>query len=164
MHRCALFLAVGALGLSASAPAAPIINGSYIVSTENRCQIVENVDSTTGVITLKNAGDEAVGAVTMTFHAFARVYTFSGFGGDGSNVVAEFSDGSRKGNFAKLSPISGSGTYSNDDTTLYLNGTTPPYQVIYGPVVNGSVQSFIGVSVGTQGTNRCIEEIIAHHQ
>ena len=168
MRRLFLLSISGTLGLALSATAAPIVSGSYLTSITSSCQAIVTVDSGTGLFTFKNRGalgNTIGGPGTLAFNPDGATFSQAGISYGMTNVLENFTDGSKKGYKVKSGPISASGTYSNTDTTLTLigSGVTSVYDTVYGSVdQNNIAHAFVATT--KYDDDHCIFTIQAQSQ
>jgi hypothetical protein len=168
----ALIVATAIATAAPAAAAPPLLSGNYMASETMFCQILANVDSGTGQITIQNANKQQAAMLVhvFAFDSDAGTYSINGWASDESVIYVKFPDGSHAGHHARDFPAnSNSGTYSNTDTTLTLTstaGVTVNFKIVYGPAEGGVAQSFAALLQhdGQKFIKTCIDNIVAHHQ
>jgi hypothetical protein len=114
--------------------AVPSLSGDYVLTLINNCvQSGSSVSQTTA---------------TATFDADAGTLSFSGFVADGNPIV--------------LTPVTGSGAYSNTKTTVVFAGTT--YKAFYGATKKGVAQYVSMIAIVAGGSGNCANQATLVHQ
>jgi len=139
------FVAIALVLCCSSASATPLLSGNYAVSLREYCQVIADVDKSTGVTKFardSTQGNEVFSLTTMNFNQAQGTYSWNGVSEFVSGVLEQFSDGTKKGHQGNSSPFTESGSYSNNDTTLTIDGVV--YDLVYGHVdQNGIADGFI---------------------
>jgi hypothetical protein len=133
--RHLLLTAAAACLLCPAAMAATSLSGAYAVSYLQTCQVVVNVDKTTGAVKFDKQstdGEDASGPGLIIFDPEEGTFDWSGTINGVSVVLEQFSDGSKKGKQGNSSTFDQPGTYSNDDTTLSLGSII--YDIAYSGI------------------------------
>lgn len=118
-----------------SAMAATNLSGSYAVSYLQTCQVVVDIDKTTGAIKFNKQsteGTDASGPGTIVFDPEEGTFDWNGTIDGVSVVLEQFSDGSKKGKQGNSYTFDETDFYSNTDTTLTLAGVV--YDIAYSGI------------------------------
>ncbi|HEY1613774.1 MAG TPA: hypothetical protein VGF97_08800 [Rhizomicrobium sp.] len=136
-----LFLILsGACLLCASAEAATTLSGNYAVQYIQSCQVVVNIDKTTGTVAFDKQSTDGFNNSSPGVIAFDQAdgtFTWNGTTDAVSVVLEQFSDGTKKGKEGQSAPFGESGAWSNTDTTLTIDGSV--YDVVYSGIDGGGV-------------------------
>ncbi|HEY3779428.1 MAG TPA: hypothetical protein VGL35_15355 [Rhizomicrobium sp.] len=130
-----LLTAAAACLLCPAAMAATSLSGAYAVSYLQTCQVVVDVDKTTGAITFNKqstGGADASSPGLIIFDPEEGTFDWSGTVNGVSVVLEQFSDGSKKGKQGNSYAFDEPGVYSNDDTTLTIGGVV--YDIVYSGI------------------------------
>jgi hypothetical protein len=146
MHRTIFVAAVAAIvfGTTSAALPAPILSGSYIITSRHHCQEVLVVDiNKSGLVDSVNLGPGSNGdtqlLLTATFTPKKGKLAFTGFVDDGSNFLLQLtgSQQATQGEVLSEQPNNGSTTYSNTATTLTIGSSV--YNAMYGQVDDNGI-------------------------
>ncbi|HEX4159327.1 MAG TPA: hypothetical protein VHY79_12710 [Rhizomicrobium sp.] len=141
-----LFLAAStACVICSSAMASTGLSGNYAVQYSQTCQIVVDVDKTTGAVSIDKYSTGATIAASPGVIAFDQAdgtYAWNGEINGVSLVLEKFSDGSKKGSEGGSYAFAENEIYSNTDNTLTLDGSV--YDVVYSGIdENGIAHGFM---------------------
>ncbi|HEY8699164.1 MAG TPA: hypothetical protein VIM02_16290 [Rhizomicrobium sp.] len=156
----------------ASAAATPILSGAYTVIAHNFCQqrLTADFNGSGTVDALSfSTGDVPSGQtlLSVTFNPNKAKITYAGFLDEGSSLLLQStgSKGGTQGVPLTETPMSGSTSYSNTDTTITIGGNV--YNAVYGQIdKNGIAHTAALMRLYTNGNppDTCSEQDEATRQ
>jgi hypothetical protein len=154
-------IAAAALLFCVPATAAPLLSGNYALTENLTCQVDAKLDDGTGLLTLTKMGSNGFAVSTATFDSDTGTLTTTGIASAETAIFEKSSDGSHKGFHVKRYTTNLNVPYSNDDTTLTINGSV--FDVVYTKVENGIADGFTAISEQKEPLS-CVENLVAQTQ